>query len=249
MANQPTSFRYPFALPADVHPGVRNALRTTFNGVKDLNDAVRKLKVQVDANKSAVTTITNNIASSSGGSPAPSPAPVFGSVNLQPNLTPGLYTLAQSDLGGLILVQSGIAFALTLNSGLVTPFFTTVYNLGAGTVTATPSLGNVNNGASVTVVTNQFSIFFFDGTNWWDVFSLLPVLPSFADDETPAGTIDGVNAVFTLAHSPNPAGSLELFKNGLVQRPAGADYTLAGSTITFVTPPAALSTLVAWYRY
>jgi len=34
---------------------------------------------------------------------------------------------------------------------------------------------------------------------------------TFVDSETPAGTINGVNAVFTLAVAPSPASSLFLF--------------------------------------
>lgn len=71
---------------------------------------------------------------------------------------------------------------------------------------------------------------------------------AFADNETPAGAIDGVNAAFTLAHAPNPAGSLELELNGLTQT-QGDDYTLAGAAITFATPPEAGAKMRAWYRY
>jgi hypothetical protein len=73
---------------------------------------------------------------------------------------------------------------------------------------------------------------------------------SFADGETPAGTIDGTNATFTLAHAPNPAVSLLLIRNGLGQS-AGLDYTLSGITITFVSAaiPQPGDALVAWYRY
>src|SRR5262245_26122168 len=38
--------------------------------------------------------------------------------------------------------------------------------------------------------------------------------PNFVDGESPAGVIDGVNSVFTLANAPNPAASLQLFRNG-----------------------------------
>jgi hypothetical protein len=55
------------------------------------------------------------------------------------------------------------------------------------------------------------------------------------NDETPSGTIDGANKVFTLAHAPL-AGTLQLFLNGQFVHPT-AEYTLAGSTITFVTAP------------
>ena len=90
-----------------------------------------------------------------------------------------------------------------------------------------------------------------DGTNWWLASltaSAVPGALNFADEETPAGAIDGVNKVFTLGHTPNPAASLQLF-NGLMQKPGGNDYTLAGNTITFTAAPSVGSTLLAWYRY
>lgn len=60
---------------------------------------------------------------------------------------------------------------------------------------------------------------------------------NFSDDETPSGSINGSNTSFTLAHSPNPAGSLALFKNGQKLEPGGADYTLSGATITMTNAP------------
>ena len=80
------------------------------------------------------------------------------------------------------------------------------------------------------------------------VQAAIPAALNFADMETPAGTLDGVNKVFTLAHAPNPAASLQLF-NGLMQQAGGNDYTLAGNTITFTAAPTVGSTLLAWYRY
>lgn len=55
----------------------------------------------------------------------------------------------------------------------------------------------------------------------------------FVDAETPAGSIDGVNTSFTLVQSPNPAGSLAVYRNGMRIR-SGLDYTSTGSSITFV---------------
>jgi len=74
---------------------------------------------------------------------------------------------------------------------------------------------------------------------------------SFADNETPSGTIDGVNATFTLAHSPSPTSSLQLQLGGIFLT-QGIDYTLSGSTITFLAAPdASLSgqPFKAFYRY
>jgi hypothetical protein len=74
---------------------------------------------------------------------------------------------------------------------------------------------------------------------------------NFFDAEAPAGTVDGVNTTFTLANSPNPPLSLQLFLNA-----GGAGnyilqnglYTLAGNTITYTTAPIVGSTHLAWYR-
>jgi hypothetical protein len=74
--------------------------------------------------------------------------------------------------------------------------------------------------------------------------------PSFADQETPAGAIDGVNNAFTLAHTPNPAASLLLIRNGLVLK-QGSDYSVTGRAITFLSAalPQSGDTLQAFYRY
>jgi hypothetical protein len=73
-------------------------------------------------------------------------------------------------------------------------------------------------------------------------------LVNFSDAEVPSGTINGSNVTFTLAHTPSPAASLQLF-NGIVQKAGGIDFTLSGATITFTTAPSSGSVLQAWYRY
>jgi hypothetical protein len=53
--------------------------------------------------------------------------------------------------------------------------------------------------------------------------------------ETPTGTIDGVNAAFTLANTPT-AGTVGVFVNGMrMKSGAGNDYTISGTTVTFLT--------------
>ena len=66
--------------------------------------------------------------------------------------------------------------------------------------------------------------------------------------EVPSGTINGVNTSFTLAVAPNPAGTEQLFLNGILQNVgAGNDYTISGNTITFITAPPTGSTLLCTY--
>lgn len=75
------------------------------------------------------------------------------------------------------------------------------------------------------------------------------VSTSFADNETPSGTVNGVNDTFTLAHTPIPAGSLQLTVNGQLMKANGTDYTLTTNSIVFVTAPPTGSIIIAWYRY
>ena len=72
---------------------------------------------------------------------------------------------------------------------------------------------------------------------------------TFVDAETPGGSVNGLNAVFTLSSSPNPASSVIVYRNGL--RQASANYTLSGTTITFVSGqiPASNDTLICSYRH
>jgi hypothetical protein len=76
------------------------------------------------------------------------------------------------------------------------------------------------------------------------------VLPRFYDAEAPSGSINGVNRSFTLAFTPSPAGSLELYLNGLLMD-AGTDYVLVGRAVTFMTAstPQTGDLLQANYRY
>ena len=62
-------------------------------------------------------------------------------------------------------------------------------------------------------------------------------LSDFFQNEVPSGTVNGVNVTFTLSSVPYANASLELKLNG---RPlfAPTDYSISGSTITMVVPPA-----------
>jgi hypothetical protein len=75
-------------------------------------------------------------------------------------------------------------------------------------------------------------------------------VPNFTDNVVPTGTINGSNAVFTLPSTPNPAGSLQLFRNGVLQTAGmSADYTLSAATITYNAAPITGDTHVASYRH
>ncbi len=73
--------------------------------------------------------------------------------------------------------------------------------------------------------------------------------PTFVDADPLSGSVNGANTQFTLAALPNPATSLALYRNGILQR-AGQDYTLNGQTVSYVAgaTPQPGDTLLAWYR-
>lgn len=72
-----------------------------------------------------------------------------------------------------------------------------------------------------------------------------------ANEETPTGTIDGTNVVFTLFAAPLIPTGLFLFQNGIMML-QGIDYTLSGKIITFTNPPQSTpvpAVIRAWYQY
>jgi hypothetical protein len=76
------------------------------------------------------------------------------------------------------------------------------------------------------------------------------VLPAFSDGEVPSGTVNGTNTTFTLANTPSPSASVQLYLNGL-RMDQGVDYTVSGTTVTFTSAstPQTGDLLLASYRY
>lgn len=63
-------------------------------------------------------------------------------------------------------------------------------------------------------------------------------LGSYIVRETPAGTVNGSNTVFTLAFTPAGSGQETVYLNGLIQDGGVLnDYTIAGAVITFNVAP------------
>lgn len=75
-----------------------------------------------------------------------------------------------------------------------------------------------------------------------------PLITGIIMQETPTGTIDGVNRVFGISTPPIQINSLQVFVNGILQQ-VTLDYTFTGTTITFTVPatPQIGDTIVAYY--
>jgi hypothetical protein len=68
----------------------------------------------------------------------------------------------------------------------------------------------------------------------------------FIDDETPSGTINGVNTDFIIKRTP-VLGSLKVYRGGARQR-ITEDYTLAHKTISFINAPQVGEIILCDYR-
>jgi hypothetical protein len=110
-----------------------------------------------------------------------------------------------------------------------------------GAVATVNSLGTID-----TVAGNPTDCVHVDGTSG----PCGTAQPAFKDQDLPGGIVDGSNNSFTLSAAPNPASSLDVFRNGLLQEP-GTDYALISSNVIQFTPgniPQPGDTLLANYR-
>ena len=69
----------------------------------------------------------------------------------------------------------------------------------------------------------------------------------FVDNETLTGTLNGVNTIFTINNTPSPQTSLKIYRGGALQKLTD-DYTISGTTITFLVAPQVGEILLADYR-
>lgn len=137
--------------------------------------------------------------------------------------------------GNIVLTDNTTNYIEVDGAGVVS-FNTSGFTMGSVPLATVVTLAGV-----ITTITDERA--------WLSVDNNSTLL--FIENETPTGTINGVNAVFTLVFTPNPSSSLELYLNGLHMWASGNDFTLAGATITFVTAqiPQTGDVLLASYRY
>lgn len=85
--------------------------------------------------------------------------------------------------------------------------------------------------------------------SWQQIPSVAGLTNSnFVDKEVPSGSINGSNTAYTLANTP-VVGSEHVYLNGQLQASgAGNDYTISGTSITYLTAPETGDVLVVSYR-
>lgn len=154
--------------------------------------------------------------------------------------------------GGTAQVQTATLSpaATSLVAGLEVSFLPVAANTGAAPTLAVNGLTakNITKCGTSALVANDLTTaaianVVYDGTQWQLQEPMAAgcgagSVINFADNEIPSGTVNSSNVTFTLAHTPNPAASLVCFENGVNQRAAGADFTLATATLTYGVAPA-----------
>jgi hypothetical protein len=174
-----------------------------------------------------------------------------GAVAVQMNGGSLLQTLAPSSYAIFTLINNGTAagtwdaaYTSGGGSGTVTTVSVASANGFAGTV------ANAGTTPAITMQTSVTGVLKGNGTAISAAVASTDFMApaSFITRETPTGTVNGVNATFTLANTPL-ANTEEIYLNGLLQEPgAGNDYTISTNTITMLNIPATGDRLRVNYR-
>jgi len=230
MSTNPLNLRYPFEL-RNQPPEVVQAHRYAFQGILDLNQAIKSLKSQLDAKTTSSTTTVSGGSSSTtiNGSSFPGQ----GGVNDQTGNT--TYTTVTNDNGILLILNDASPIAVALSS-ISPPYYLIISNLGTGTATLTPASGLINGAASLTLLGGYLTLAVFNGTNW--LAATLPIVPV----NTPAVTHEFVTAYNATTGAFTQAQPVEADVVNLVSDLA-AKAPLASPTFTgTVTVPGAFNT-------
>jgi hypothetical protein len=109
------------------------------------------------------------------------------------------YTPTALDSGALLLFGDASPVAVTLSSGMTTPYILFVTNSGPGVVTLTPSSGTINGAASWVLPQGGLFLVGFDGTNWKtsDVLTLAQTFAAITHEFLTA--YDATTGMFTAA--------------------------------------------------
>jgi hypothetical protein len=155
-------------------------LRRVFNTLNDHDQAINTMYANGTSSTTTTATTTTTSTSSSTSSGVTSFNGNTGDITFFSNLgtvdnQTGVtsYTTQTTDGGALLIINDSSAIAITLNFNVSAPWYTTIYNMGTGTATLTPTSGTVNSTTSVVLYGGSFALVFFDGTNFWA--TLIPI--------------------------------------------------------------------------
>jgi hypothetical protein len=119
--------------------------------------------------------------------------------------------------------------SFTLTSPPTPPASLNLYRNG---ILMRQGVGYTLSGNTITILSGSIPVSGDSLQAWYRIPGIASQTVNFSEDETPAGIVDSSNAVFTLESIPAPASSLQLFRNGVLQK-SGMDYLLSSKTVTF----------------
>jgi len=131
VSTSPIISRFPFEAQIQAMPSEhRYVIRNLWNSIVDAQNAVPILKAQIDANKSAVASVTNTVTNNSTASETiiQQIVSAYGTVNNQSGNV--AYSTTQSDASAFIILSdaSPVAVSLTAAPVITLPFACTILN-------------------------------------------------------------------------------------------------------------------------
>lgn len=175
----PVTF-YP-KIGAEVKGELRTHLQLIYQKINNHAQAFAHLSA-LAAGTTNNTTVENIVQGGGGGSPIIG----LGGINNQTGNTSYMTTVA--DNGVLLVLDDASPVAVTLTTGISSPWMIFATNLGSGLTIFTPTTGLINGGATFLLPLDYTSIIVFDGTNF--LATALPVVPQNA----PAVTHEWINS-------------------------------------------------------
>jgi hypothetical protein len=178
-------------------PKTHFAMTIAQNAIQDHERALISLKEQIDALKDGSSSSggSSSGGSSGGGSTPVNPPPTTPTLGTVTVVTAATYSTQTSDYGGIVVFNSAVPVAVTLNYAVAINWFATYENIGAGLVTFTPNSGLVNGLASLDLKTGTGCVIYFDGMNFY-AFTVPVVIPlELQTDGTPNGDQSLLNLV------------------------------------------------------
>lgn len=158
-------------------------------------------------------------------------------VNAQTGTT---YTVLNSDQGKLVTYSNGSSIAVTLpqaggGGSFITGWNSAHQNLGAGTVTITPTTSTIDGAASLTLTTGQGIDIYSDGTNYFTMRGRASNNASDLSSGTVAAARGGAGTI---------NGALKGNGSGVVSQAACADLS-NGTALCSTTPGTGVATAAA----
>lgn len=171
----PPSVRFPFNITGKVDPEVENAIRWTFNGFTNHEQAFDEVNGRLDTLESESSSSSSSSASTTTTEVIQETTVIegtqFGGVDNQTGQTS--YATRQSDGGSLVIINDSSAVAVTLTVVTI-PWACVMMNTGSGAGTLTPASGTISYGttlaaSSMPLASGSSAMIFFDGSNFWGV--------------------------------------------------------------------------------